>query len=79
MVATGLWSKSDINKIEAGLYRKILCYNNSISNRVILNTMSTMKLAGDAIYSLQQKVRVQYTQQNRLTKYFEKTEDVEME
>ena len=41
--------------------------------------MSTMKLAGDAIYSLQQKVRVQYTQQNRLTKYFEKTEDVEME
>ena len=52
MVATGLWKKSDINRIEAGLFRKILCYNNTISNKVILNTMSTMKLAGDAKYSL---------------------------
>ena len=78
MVATGLWKKSDINQIEAGLYRKILCYNNTISNKVILNTMSTMKLAADAIYSLQHNVREQYTRQHKLTHYYEIAEDVVM-
>jgi hypothetical protein len=40
--------------------------------------MSTMKLAADAIYSLQQNVREQYTRQHKLTQYYEIAEDVVM-
>ena len=67
MVATGLGKRKDIDRIEAGQYRKILCCNNSISNKVILNTMSSMKSAGDAIHSLQESVKEQFTLQNKVT------------
>jgi hypothetical protein len=49
MVAVGLWNKGDIDRLEAGQYRKIQGCNNSISNRAILNTMTSMKLAGVAV------------------------------
>ncbi|MFM7728357.1 MAG: RNA-directed DNA polymerase [Flavobacteriales bacterium] len=49
MVAAGIWNKSDIDRLEAGQYRKIKGCNNSISNKAILNTMTTMKLAGVAV------------------------------
>ncbi|MFM7725163.1 MAG: hypothetical protein ACKO7B_00540 [Flavobacteriales bacterium] len=52
MVAAGLWNKSDIDRLEAGQYRKIQVCNNSISNKTILNTMTTMKLAGVAVMQL---------------------------
>lgn len=40
MVAVGLWTKSDIDRLEAGQYRKILGCNNTIPNKAILNTMA---------------------------------------
>jgi len=49
IVAAGIWSKSDIDRLEAGQYRKIQGCNNSISNKAILHTMTTMKLAGVAV------------------------------
>lgn len=40
MVTVGLWRRTDIDRIEAGQYRKILGCNNTISNKAILNTMT---------------------------------------
>jgi hypothetical protein len=56
MVTVGLWKKKDIDRLEAGQYRKILTCNNTISNKAILNTMTTMKLAGVAVMQLSQGV-----------------------
>jgi hypothetical protein len=52
MAAAGLWRRQDIDRIEAGIYRKILGKPNTISNKVILNTMTSIRLAGDAISHL---------------------------
>ena len=49
MAAAGLWKRQDIDRFEAGVYRKILGVANTISNKVVLNTMTQMRLAGDAI------------------------------
>ena len=49
MVTVGLWKKKDIDRLEAGQYRKILGCNPTITNRAILNTMTSMKLAGVAV------------------------------
>jgi hypothetical protein len=49
MAAAGLWKRQDIDRFEASIYRKILKVANTISNKVILNTMTQMRLAGDAI------------------------------
>jgi hypothetical protein len=49
MAAAGLWKRQDIDRFEASIYRKILGVANTISNKVILNTMTQMRLAGDAI------------------------------
>ena len=43
MVAAGLWRRQDIDRIEAGIYRKILGEPNTISNKVILNTMTSIR------------------------------------
>jgi hypothetical protein len=56
MVAVGLWKKKDIDRLEAGQYRKILGCNNTITNRAILNTMTSMRLAGEAILQLSRGV-----------------------
>ena len=56
LVTVGLWHKKDIDRLEAGQYRKILGCNNTITNKAILHTMTSMKLAGDAIMQLQKGV-----------------------
>ena len=60
MTAAGLWKRQDIDRFEAGIYRKILGEPNTISNKVILNTMTSMRLAGDAIYHLSKGVWDQF-------------------
>ena len=45
MAAAGLWKRQDIDRFEAGIYRKIVGGPNTISNKVILNTMTSMRLA----------------------------------
>ena len=56
MVTVVLWKKADIDKIEAGQYRKILGCNNKITNKVILNTMTHIRLAGEAVMQLSRRV-----------------------
>jgi hypothetical protein len=38
MAEAGLWKTQDIDRFEAGIYRKILGSPNSIPNKAILNT-----------------------------------------
>ena len=52
MAAAGLWKRKDIDRFEAGIYRKILGAPNNIPNKAILNTMTSMRLAGEAITQL---------------------------
>ena len=42
MVAAGIWKRQDVDRIEASLYRKVLGVSNMISNRAILNTMTSI-------------------------------------
>ena len=60
LVTVGLWNKKDIDRIEAGQYRKILGCCNTVSNKAILHTMTSMKLAGEAIMSLKKGVQEQF-------------------
>jgi hypothetical protein len=55
MAAVGLWKRKEIDQCEASIYRKILGLPNNITNRAILNTMTSMKLAGEAITRLIKK------------------------
>ena len=49
MDAAGLWKRQDVDRIEASLYRKVLGVSNMISNKVILNTMTSIRLAGEVV------------------------------
>ena len=49
MMVAGLWKRQDIDGLEAGLYRKILFMGSGVANKAILNTMTSIRLAGDAI------------------------------
>ena len=49
MMVAGLWKRQEIDGLEAGLYRKILFVGSGIANKAILNTMTSIRLAGDAI------------------------------
>jgi hypothetical protein len=49
MVVVGLWRRQNIDSLEAGLYRKIIFVGNGVSNKAILNTMLSIRLAGEAI------------------------------
>ncbi len=49
MVAAGLWKRQDIDRVEASLYRKVLGVSNMVSNKVILNTMTSIRLAGEVV------------------------------
>jgi hypothetical protein len=40
MAATGFWKRQDIDRIEAKIYRKILGVANTISNKVVLKSMT---------------------------------------
>jgi hypothetical protein len=57
MYVAGLWKRKDIDSIEASLYRKILFLNRGISNNGILNTMTSIRLAGEAINNLDNRTR----------------------
>ena len=52
MAASGLWKRQDIDRFEAAMYRKTLYLAN---NKAILNTITSMRLAGEAITSLSRK------------------------
>jgi hypothetical protein len=67
MAAVGLWKRKEIDQCEASIYRKILGLPNNITNRAILNTMTSMKLAGEAITRLSRSTWEQYKKQNRVT------------
>ena len=56
MLVAGLWKRKDIDALEAGVYRKILFLPNSISNKAILNTMTSIGLAGEAINNLANRI-----------------------
>jgi len=56
MVMAGLWKRKDIDALEASLYRKVLLQN-GISNRAILNTMTSIRPAGEAISHLAYQAR----------------------
>ena len=79
MYVVGLWKRKDINALEAGLYRKILSLPNNISNNAILNTMTSIRLAGEAISSLADRTRDESQRQNRLTTYYETRNNQNME
>ena len=59
---------------EANLYRKILFLNKGISNKAILNTMTSIRLAGEAINNLANRTREESERQKRIISYFEKEE-----
>jgi hypothetical protein len=77
MVAVGLWKRVDIDKIEASLYRKVMRIGNDIPNTAILNTMTSIRLAGEVIYHLSREAQTEYRRQNRVTTYFDKIDDRE--
>jgi hypothetical protein len=74
IAAVGLWKRSDIDRVEASLYRKIMRIGNDIPNAVVLNTMTNIRLAGEVIHFLSREAWNEYRRQNRVTKYFEKEE-----
>ena len=74
MVAAGLWKRQDIDRIEASLYRKVLGVCNMVSNKVILNTMTSIRLAGEVVNYLSKEAWEQFRRQNRVTTFFNKKE-----
>ena len=74
MVAAGVWKRSDIDRIEASLYRKVLGVSNMVSNKAILNTMTSIRLAGEVVNYLSKEAWVQFRKQNRVTSFFNKKE-----
>ena len=76
MAAVGLWKREDIDRVEASLYRKIMRIGNDIPNAVVLNTMTNIRLAGEVIHYLSREAWNEYRRQNRVTKYFDKIEEI---
>jgi hypothetical protein len=52
MVAAGILRRQDIDRIEAILCCKVLGIRNMISNKAILNTMTSIPLAGEVVNCL---------------------------
>ena len=57
MITAGLWKRKDIDSVEVSFYRKIMLLIKSISNKAILNTMTSIRLAGEAIDNLVKRTR----------------------
>ena len=74
MAAAGLWKKQDIDRFEASIYRKILGAPNTVSNKAILNTMTSIRLAGEAIIKLSRGAWEHFKKQSRVTQYFERSD-----
>ena len=47
ILASGIWRRYDIDRIEASFYRKVLIIWNMISNKAILHTITSIRLAGE--------------------------------
>ena len=78
MAAAGLWKRSDIDRFEASLYRKVLRIGNMVPNKAILNTMTNIRLAGEIVSNLSKGAWEQFRRQNRVTVYFDKKEAEEL-
>ena len=52
----------------------MLGVSNMISNKAILNTMTSIRLAGEVVNYLSKEAWVQYRKQNRVTSFFNKKE-----
>ena len=76
MVTAGLWKRKDIDSLEASLYRKIMFLSNSISNKAILNTMTSIRLAGEAIENLLKRTREDAERQKRITSFYDGKERI---
>ena len=74
LAAAGLWKRQDIDRFEAGIYRKILGAPNTVPNKAILNTMNSMRLAGEAIIQLSRGAWEHFKKQNRVTQYFKRSD-----
>ena len=48
----GMWKRKDIDALETSLYRKIIFLPNNISIKAILNSMTSIRLTGEAIGNL---------------------------
>ena len=68
----GLWKRKDIDALEASLYRIIFFLPNTISNKAILNTMTSIRLAGEAIGNLAQHTKEEADRHKKINSYFEK-------
>jgi hypothetical protein len=60
MVAAGIWKREDIDRSEASLYPKVLGIGNMISNKAILNTIITIRLAGEVVDYLSREAWEQF-------------------
>ena len=60
------------------IHFKIMRNGNDIPNKVILNTMTSSRLAADVVYYLSREAQNEYRRQSRVTKYFDKIEDREI-
>ena len=78
MVAAGLWKRQDIDRIEASLYRNVLGVCNMVSNKIILNTMTSIRLAGEVVNYLSKEAWEQFRRQNRVTSFFNKKESEDL-
>ena len=78
MAAAGLWKRSDIDRFEANLYRKVLRVGNMVPNKAILNTMSNIRLAGQIVSNQNKGAWEQFRRQNRATVFFDKKEAEEL-
>ena len=74
MVAAGIWKLPEVDRIEASLYRKVLRFSPMISNKAILNTVTSIRLAGEVVNYLSRSAWEQFRRQNRVTAYFEMKE-----
>ena len=74
MVAAGIWKRPEVDRIEASLYRKVLKFSPMISNKSILNTMTSIRLAGEVVNYLSKSAWEQFRRQNRVNAYFEMKE-----
>ncbi len=59
MYVAGKWKRKDINSLEASLYRKIFFLQKNISNKAILNTMISIRLAGEEIGNIEKNTRME--------------------
>jgi hypothetical protein len=74
LAPAGLWKRQEIDHFEAGIYRKILGGPNTVPKKAILNTMTSMRLAGEAITHLSRGAWENFKKQSRVTKYFERSD-----